>query len=102
MENEILSIVQAAQARAWYPLAGVLVTLQLRVWARLSPTLSERVPRRWQWVPPVAVSALAAFVEQQASGAVWYVALAMAAYAAVGSGGVAIGAHHAAKRIGGS
>lgn len=102
MENEVVSIVRAAQDRAWYPLAGVLVTLLLRLWARMSPGLAERIPRRCQWVPPVATAGLAAFVEQQATGARWYVALALAAYAAFGAGGVAIGAHHAAKRIGGS
>lgn len=97
------AIQQAIETRAWYPLAGIVVALVLRVWTRLGPTLLVgRIPRRWQWVPPVVVPALAAFVESQSSGLSLVAAVAMSVYAGVSAGGAAIGLHHAAKRIGGN
>lgn len=98
MEQQLIT---AIESRAWYSLAGLLVTLLLRLWSALAPRLSERIPRRWQWVPAVAVSSLAAFVDQQVAGAHWLVALGMAVYAAVSAGGVAIGAYHTVKRVAG-
>lgn len=98
METE--AIQQAIETRAWYPLAGIVITMVLAAWKRFGPSyLVGLIQRRWQWVPPVVVSALGAFVEAQTSGVSWVTASALAVYAGLSAGGVSIGFHHAAKRV---
>ena len=99
MEQELIA---ALEARAWYPLAGILVTLALAAWKRLGPdNLVGWLPRRWQWLPPVLVPALGAFAESFGSGETWLTAVVVTLYAGASAGLVAIGAHHTSKRVAG-
>jgi hypothetical protein len=94
-------LVTSIEARAWYPVAGIVITLLLTLARRISPEVWARVPRRWQWAPPVALAVLAGFGEGYSSGASWGVALALGVYAGLSAGTGAIGAHHAIRRVGG-
>ena len=102
MPTDITTIVQSIQAHAWYPAAAGVITLLLALFRRVAPTTWDRLPRRWQWVPAVALATLGAFVDGYAQGVSWRVALALAAYAALTAGAAAIGLVHVTKRVTGS
>jgi hypothetical protein len=94
-------LISAIESRAWYPVAGIAITLLLTLARRISPEAWTRVPRQWQWVPPVLLAALGGFAEGYSTGAAWSVALALAVYAGMSAGTGAIGAYHALRRVGG-
>jgi len=89
---------QAAwESRAWYPLAGIIVTFILAAWKKLSPLMFAKIPPRYQWIPAVAVATLGAFLAAYQTGDAWFVAV----FNGISAGLAAIGAHHTAKRIAG-
>lgn len=95
MEEELR---QAFESRAWYPLAGIIITILLGVWKKLQPALFWRIPQRWQWVPALSVASLGAFVVAYQTGETWLVAVIQG----LSAGLAAIGAHHTTKRVTGN
>jgi len=96
------SIETAIRDRAWYPLAAALLTVVIELLRRWRPQLVAWLAPRWQWVPACVLAAAVAFVDAQASGLGWTVALALAVYSGVTAGPAAVGLHRIAKESSGS
>lgn len=90
-------LVRAIQARAWYPLIGILLFLLLDLWKRVAPVWGPRIPDGWRWLPPVLLAAVGAFVDAFVAGLSWKLALIMAAYGIVSVAGPAMGTQGALK-----
>jgi hypothetical protein len=101
MPPELDPIVQALQARAWYPFAAAALTVLVALWRRFQPLVWEKIPQRWQWVPVVFVAASGGFVHAEIAGSSLTVALTSAVYALFSGAMTSIGIAHTYKRVAG-
>lgn len=99
MEDLIPKLIEAAQERAWYPLIAIVCSMVIAIWRKVQPLAFERIPPQLQWIPAVVLAALASFVESQASGVGWQVAIGLAFWAAFAAGIPAIGLHRVVKEV---
>jgi hypothetical protein len=99
MTDTITSLLDAINEHAWLAVVGYGITIVLAIARKLGPSLWAKLPRRAQWVPAVALAAMAGAVEPLISGGTWQQAVAVAVYAGAVAGCVAVGALHTAKRL---
>jgi hypothetical protein len=98
LEN-IPSLIEAVQARAWYNVVGFAVVILLAVvrsapWAAL---LFEAIPDRVKWLPAVVLSGLSSGVLSWQAGDTWQVALGTLLFVMATGGPLAVGLHRVAK-----
>lgn len=90
------TLIQLVQAKAWYPLAALVLMLALQ-FVRKGPAwlaaLWTRVPNGWRFVGPLLMGAATAFVGAYSSGATLRQALAAAVAGVLGIGLPASGLH---------
>lgn len=90
------NIHQLIQSQAWGPLLAVVITMLLAAWRSWAGNLwLAKIPRAYQWVPPVVVATLAAVASGIEAGEPWLGVLILAGQAGMG----AIGLYHTAKRV---
>lgn len=104
MNNDITGLIDAIQAKAWYPLIAYAIAIIISVWSRWQPRLLEEVDGkppilnpRIQWLPAVIIAGGSAFIDGYFSNYSWQLSLGLALYT-MSTGGVgAVGVHRVAK-----
>jgi len=99
MPQELLPVVQAIDARAWYPLVAGLLTLAIHAYKKFQPLVWNKIPSRWQWAPAMLVAGATGFVDAELTGKTLTMALVMTLYSFFSIGAPAVGMAHTVKRI---
>jgi hypothetical protein len=91
----------AIQARAWWPVVGLVAALVVQL-ARLAlPAYWDRIPTRWKPVPALVLVALATVADCYARGDTWPTAIGVAVFQLATAWPVAVGGADAALRLSG-
>lgn len=104
MEAAIAGLIDAIQARAYYPLFAFALTILIAIFARWQPRLFEPqgdkppiIPERIQWLPALLLAGATAFVGAWSSGLSWHMAVGVALYTMAVGGPATVGVHRMAK-----
>lgn len=91
MESILTELLNAIEARAWYPAIGLGITIVIALWRVIQPKVWDKIPAKYKPVPALILSALTAFVTAFFSGQPWKVALGIAIYTLLSTGPTALG-----------
>ena len=94
-------IIQAIQAKAWYPAIGLIATLVVALWRVVQPTVWDKIPSQYKVIPALALTVLSSFVAAFASGETWQVAIFLALYALITSWPLSVGTADIYNRLSG-
>ncbi len=95
--TDLQSLEQAFSEHDWYAVAALAIGLLIYAWRKLAPSLWEKIPACYQWVPAVLLGAGTGFVGAKAAGRPVGAAFLQAFGGALWAGLPAIGAHHVLK-----
>jgi hypothetical protein len=91
----------AIQARAWWPIVGLLAAVIVQLTRAVLPAYWDQIPTRWKPVPALVLVALAALADGFARGDTWPTALGLAVFQLASAWPVALGTADAALRLSG-
>jgi len=90
---------EAVRFHDWYAAAAILLGGVVFLLRKASPSLWQRLPNGWRWLPPVAGAAAAGFIGAHAAGKPMTAALLDAANAVFFVGLPAAGGHGVFKEL---
>lgn len=75
-------LLQAIQARQWYPVAAIVLWYAIALWKKHGQSrLGPKIPEGWKWIVPVLLAAAIGFTDGFFAGLQWQAAAWRAGYA---------------------